>query len=484
MDALSIDGTQENAAIVFETGAGISEAEQREILEGIERAVRRPSLAEEKGAAAKKRAFFPLLVNLAGLLLLGAVLVIFQTSRGEERTAVRQGRALYNTAERALIREIRMETARELEAKDFEIGQFLTKLAGVDAELQELYSNNQELTAEQKAVEANLRLLQEEYTVNLSSLQDERSRILEAARAREASLRAQLDERASELAAQAERSREALSSAQREIERLSSDQEKGAAIEAQLSGLYTRAAAAINEDRLKDAAAILVSMRDFINTPSFQRLRSVQPRRAFYHSSINTLEGLILLAEKLNTAVAAASGGQGGVGYERALAELEERNAVLEEQVAGLSEAVAASGAEGSGLGRQVSELQSRIGGLQTQAAEQGRTLEEQRRTLEERQRSNAELSARTTELDRQIAALNQTLEERQRSNAELSARNAELGRQLTEAGQGAAALRQTVAERDGEIENLRTQNASLTANIESLTTQLTTIRQILGDQQ
>ncbi|MDR0641877.1 MAG: hypothetical protein LBG07_05385 [Treponema sp.] len=476
--------------IVFDSGSGISEAEQKGILEGIENAVRQNhrSLAGDKPVRAKKRALFPLLVNIAALLLLGAALVLFLRSQGEESAGPRRGAMLYNSTERALIREIRRETARELDAKEAEIDDFLAKLAGVDNELRELLSNNQELTAEQKVVEANLRRLQEEYTANISSLEDERSLILEASRAREASLKAQLDERAAELAAQAERSREALSSAQQEIDRLSSDQEKGAAIESQLSGLYVRAAAAINGGNLREASATLNAMRDFINTPSFQGIRSVQPRRAFYFSSISTLEGLIALSEKLNNAVAAAGSG----GYERALAELEERNAALEEQVAGLNEAVAASGAEGSGLGRQVSELQSRISALQTQSAQQGRTLEEQQKTLEDQRKTAEEQQRRNAELDRQLARLRQTTEEQQRSNAELTAQNSELtarnaglDQRLAEANQAGTALRQTVAERDTEIANLRAQNTEQTEQIRSLNTQLAAIRQVLqGEQQ
>jgi chromosome segregation ATPase len=475
----TLSGAGPDAGIVFDTGSGISEAEQRGILEGIENAVRRDRHVPDAGgpARAKKRALFPLLVNAAALLLLAAALALFMRSRGEEPAGTRRGAGLYDSTERALIREIRLETSRKLEAKDAEIGEFLLKLAGVDEELRELLSNNRELTAEQRLVEANLRRLQEEYTGSISSLENERSQILEESRAREASLKAQLDERAQEMAAQAERSRAALSSAQWEIDRLSSDQEKGAAIEAQLSGLYIRAASAINRGNLREAAVTLTTMRDFINTPSFQGVRSLQPRRGYYLSSISTLEELIALAEKLDSAVAAAGGG-----YGRTLAELEERNAALEEQVAGLNEAVAASGAEGSGLGRQVGELQSRISALQAQAVQQGRNLEEQRRAAGEQQRRNAEL-------DQQLALLRQDLEEQRRGNEELTARNSELAarsasldQRLTEAGQTGAALRQTVAEQEAEIDSLRTQNTEKDASIQALNSQLAAIRQLLQD--
>ncbi|MDR1443706.1 MAG: hypothetical protein LBI94_02390 [Treponema sp.] len=470
----SVSDNDLNAGIVFDTNSGISETEQRDILAGIENAVRRDrrSLAEIPPARAKKKGIlFPLLVNIAALVLLAAGLAAILVFRDAEETQIRGTTALYNSAERVLIREIRRDTALELEAKEREINTILAQLAGVDGELQDLYSSNQELTAEQKAIEANLQRLQEEYRSSLGSLQDDRSRILESSRAREASLRAQFDERAGELAAQAEQSREDLSRAREELERLSSDQEKGAAIEAQLSAMYTGAASAINGNRLKDAAATLNSMRNFINTPSFQGIRTVQPRRAFYLSSITTLEGLINLAESLNSAVEAS----GGSGQTTRIARLEEEKAALEEQVAGLNQAVNASDAEGSGLGRQVGELQNRIGGLQTQTAEQERTLNEQRRTLEERQRNITALTQQAAALNSQVTGLSQTAEERQRNITALTQQAAALNSRIT-------ALEQTAAEKDTEIETLRNTNSDQTARIESLTSQLATIRQALGD--
>jgi chromosome segregation ATPase len=497
--------------IVFDTESGISETEQREILEGIEQAVRREqhSLGESPWTGAKKRGIlFPLLVNVAGLVLLGLGLAFFLVFRDSAEIRVQGSTALYNSAERALIREIRRETSLELDAKEREIDSILAKLTGVDGELRELYSSNQELTEEQKITEANLQRLQEEYRGNLSSLQDERSLILESSRAREASLRAQFDERAGELAAQAERSEEALARARSELERLSTDQEKGASVEAHLSAMYLSAAATINAGRLGEAAATLNAMRDFINTPSFRSIRSVQPRRNFYLSSVTTLEELIGLAEKLNTAVESA----GTPTYERAIAQLEERNAVLEEQVESLNQAVSASDAEGSGLGRQLSELQRRIGDLQTRSAEQERTLADQRGTLEEQRgtlqeqersleaqrRTNAdlnrqlgELTTRNNDLSRQLAELTTRGEGLTRQLADQTSRGDELGRQLTdqttrnnELTQTVANLNRTLTERDGELLALSARNAEQAIQIQNLNTQLTTIRQVLQGEQ
>jgi chromosome segregation ATPase len=427
----------------FVVDSGLSDAEQREIFAGIERiALRnRESLSRDKTAVfrAKKRGgLFPLLVNIFALFLLAGAGFVLYFLRGRDEAALRQGNVAYSSTEWALIREIRRETARELEEKEGEIVSISSKLAGVDEELRKLYSSNEELTAEQRAVEADLQRLQEEYRSSLGSLQDERSRILEASRTREASLRAQLEAQTRELAEANEQSREALRAARAELDRLSGDQEKGAAIEAHMSGLYAEAAAQVNAGRLDAALKPLAAMREFINTPSFQAVRSIQSRKNFYLTGIATLEGVIAVAEKLNAAVAASGSGE----FDRTIAELEEKNAALSEQVAGLNQAV--SGTQSS-LSRQVTELQNRISGLQTQTAGQ-------QRSIAEKDSSIADLNTRNGALTQQINNLNQQL----------------------------VTLNQTVTERDAAIEELRRQGAEQTAEIDRLNGQLTNIRQTL----
>jgi chromosome segregation ATPase len=477
--------TGENPEAALVIGSGISDAEQREILAGIERlaARNRESLSRDKPAVfkAKKRGgLFPLLVNILALfLLVGAGLVLYFL-RGRDEAALRQGNVAYSSTEWALIREIRRETSRELEEKEREIVLIGSKLDEVDTELRVLHSSNEELTAEQRAVEANLRLLQEEYRSSLGSLQDDRSRILEASRSREAGLRAQLEARTQELTAVNEQSREALNAARAELERLSGDQEKGAAIEAHMNGLYANAASQVNAGRLEAALGTLASMREFINTPAFQSVRSIQARKNFYLTSIDTLEGVIAAAEKLSALVDASGAGE----FERTVAELEERNSFLQEQVAGLNQA--ASGAQSS-LSRQLTELQNRISGLQTQTAGQQRSIAEKDSSIADLSARNTTLTQLNTSLTQQVSSLNQqisglqtqaagqqrSITERDSSIADLSSRNTTLTQQI-------AALNQTLAERDTAIGTLRGESAEQTAEIERLNNQLTTIRQTL----
>jgi chromosome segregation ATPase len=459
-------------------GSGISEAEQREIIADIERiALRnRESLSRDKPAAfkAKRRGgLFPLLVNILALFLLaGAVLVLYFLHNRDE-AALRQGNMAYNSTEWALIREIRRETSRELEEKEGEIVSISSKLVGVDEELRKLHSSNEELTAEQRAVEADLQKLQEEYRTSLGSLQDERSRILEASRTREASLRAQLEARTQELTVANEQSREALGAARAELDRLSGDQEKGAAIEAHMTGLYADAAAQVNAGRLEAALKTLASMREFINTPSFQAVRSIQARRNFYLTSIATLEGVIAVAEKLSAVVAASAAGE----LDRTITELEEKNAALSEQVAGLNQAV--SGTQSS-LGRQLTELQSRISGLQTQTANQQRSISEKDSAIGDLNTRNSTLTQQLDTLNQQLSGLQTQTASQQRSISEKDSAIGDLNTRNGALTQQVATLNQTVTERDTAIEELRRQGAERAAEIDRLNAQLTNIRQTL----
>ncbi|GHU90025.1 hypothetical protein FACS189476_09680 [Spirochaetia bacterium] len=410
----------EDTGIVFDTTSGIPESEQRDILAGIENltAENRLSLSEDQKKSllrgriqAKKRGIaFPLIVNIAALLLLAGAVFLLYFFHDKDEVQIREGRAVYNSTERALIQEIRRETARELEEKENEIALIVSKLTGVDAELQELYSNNQDLTEEQRAVELNLQQLQEEYRHSLGALQNERSQILEASRAREAQLRAQLEERTRELALVSEQSSAALSAARSELDRLSSDTERAAAIEAQIGAYYAAAAVQIRGGNYSAAAGLLGIMREFLNTPAFHSIRSIQAWKDLYLTSINTLEGMITEAEKNAAAINALEAGSAVLMDKGDLAELEQtvadlqtQNSGLEENIAGLNRTLSANTTQVSTLTRQVGESQTRISTLQNQVTTQQRTLTERESTITNLQSQNDNLTRTVTARDSTI---------------------------------------------------------------------------------
>ncbi|MDR2258858.1 MAG: hypothetical protein LBE14_06890 [Treponema sp.] len=484
-----------SAGFVFDTASGISEEEQREILAGINSIAEknRRSLSADKAAfsAGKKGRVFPVLVNVAAVFILGGGFFLLSLFHGKEEVRVREGAAVYNPAERALIEEIRRETSSRLEAKENEISLMASKLTGVDAELQELQASvetmmgekeaelrkemneafdaerqrlvdqnlseaaiaermrqfdaeriarmNTELSAyrqrldtERTASESNLQKLQEEYRASLSNLQDERSQILESSRAREASLYAQLEARTRELTAVSEQSQAALSSARSELERLSGEQEKAAAIESQLGGYYAAVNNHIRAGRLEEAAEAVRGMREFLNTPGFQGLRAIQARKELYLSAADTLDIMIAEARKNSGGAAVKTPGTLEAGeLERAVTELQNRNVQLEETVAGLNRTIAAYGSQGSELGQRIAEIEESASAL---------------RTL------NQSLQQQVTDRETTITGLQSQ----------------------------SAAQSEIIAARDARISELQSANAVQAQTIDNLNTQLETIRQAL----
>ncbi|MDR1253111.1 MAG: hypothetical protein LBK62_13260 [Treponema sp.] len=451
-----------NDGIVFDLNAGISEEEQREILSKIngiaEKNRRSLSEAAEPESAAgtgsksrfkakKSGGLFPILVNTGAVILLAVGFLLLYSFQGKTDIQVREGTMVYNSAERALIEEIRKETESRIVAKEQEIALIVSKLEGVDEELRELYSSNQELSAEQLAVEDRLRSLQEEYRSSLIVLQDERSSILEDSRSREASLRAQLEARIRELAAASERNESALSSARRELEWLSREQEKAAAIEAQLGGSFAVVNDQILKNQLAEALETLRVMRDFLNTPAFQAIRSIQARKDLYAQAIDSMEAMV--EEMRRNQV---SGQPSGVDTEQSLTELMSENARLEENIAGLTRTIEAVNSQGSGLTLRLTELESQAADLRT---------------------ANSELQTRAASLETERTSLTQTVAARDNTITELRSQNAARDNTISE-------LRSQNAARDNTINELRSQNTVQSGEITNLNNQLTTIRQAL----
>jgi len=233
-----------NDNVFFDEKSGISIDEQKEILSQINGIAEKnkQSLSSgvinknEKVAAKKNSAVFPLAVNAAAIIiLLGGALSLFIIN-GKMDTQVRTGNAVYNLTERALIEEIRRDTADKIAEKESEMESISSRLVQIDDELLQLYSSNQELNAEQRAAQERLLAMQNTFREELAVLQDERSQILEASRSREANLRAVLDQRTREFAAAQQRASNDLESAMLELEKLTAEKDRIEALHALLSG--------------------------------------------------------------------------------------------------------------------------------------------------------------------------------------------------------------------------------------------------------
>jgi chromosome segregation ATPase len=417
--------------IKFDTGCGISEEEQREIFAQINAIAEKNRLSlsagtdgltgtgKKKGAkrrfkAKKSGGLFPILVNIAAAAALAGGFFALYTLQGKTDARVREGSKVYNTAERVLIDTIRKETSSRLESKENEISEIASQLENIDAQLRELNSSNQELTIEQQAAEDRLKSLQSEYRVTLASVQDERSRILEESRTRELSLQAQLESRTRELDLVSGQNAAIIDIAFGEMEQLSGEQSQAAIVEAQMGAFFANLNNRINENRLDEASEILQSMRSFLNTPAFQKFRSIQTRKEFYIQAINSFETLI---EEMRRNQAALASGIMPLdrSAEKMLADLQEENARLEKTIATFS-------TEGAGMVKRFDDLQKTV-----------ETLNNRTRTLEA---GSAEKDNQIRSLERNTASLNQTLT---RQDTVITNRNEVLGkiRSEIETGKG-----------------------------------------------
>ena len=429
--------SKSESEITFDVNSGICEDEQKEILAKINGIAedRRRELAAKAETNGKKSRFraeksgsrFPLIVNFAAIAALATGILVLASFQGKTDTQVRTGQKVYNSAERALIDEIRKDTYFRLEAKENEISEIRSKLEGVDSELRELHSGNAELTGEQHVSEDRLEALQEEYRTALAALQNERAKILEEARAREAVLQAQLESRTREFAGTAEHDSAAMELAHSELERLRGEQAQAATVEAQMGAFFANLNNQINENLLDEAMLTIQSMRNFLNTPVFMSLRSIRARRDLYNQSIDAFETMVEETQKYQQALAA------GVmptdaGVEKNLADLRERNAQLEQTIEAFT-------SEGSGTAQRLADLQRSES-----------TLKSTNTTL---QGNVARLEASSREKDSRISTLE--------SDLNTQTRNAETSQQRANNLQGEVTrLNQTVEARNNTITSVR----------------------------
>jgi chromosome segregation ATPase len=437
--------------IVFDSASGFSVEEQQEILEEINSLARETRLTvppETLKTAAKKRGIlFPVLVNIAALLLLalGFFLLMFFHSR--EEADIREGTIVLGLTERKLIQEIRQETSRLIGEKEREINDYLAKLAGADAEYKELEASVETLTEEQQQRAEYLLKVQDEYRGAITGLQEERARILEDARSRETELRAQAEARVRELSSRIEQSASELTAAQEELGRLASEQERVSRVESQLGGYYQRVNESIRAGDLDNAAALLGSMKEFLNTPSLQGIRSLESRKRSHLAAIGSLE--LGVAEALRAREETSSVSSGGASIDAALTEeveaLQKQIGTLEDTVRQQQTTIAAFSAQDSETGRLIAGYEEKVSGLQSQITEQQQTLNQrdasisalqvqvdgQREQIVEQDRRIVALQGQTENLNRTVSTRETTIAELQAQNAALTRANEDLSRQL-----------------------------------------------------
>jgi chromosome segregation ATPase len=408
-----------NNEIVFDSSSGISLEEQKEIMAKINGIAEknRSRLASLTGTPAqelsfsekinkiKKNMLFPVIVNAAALFILCAGAISIVSFNGKKDAQVRQGTAVFDITERALIDEIRKDTQAKIAAKEKEISTIASRLEDVDSQLNQLYSSNQELTAEQIAAQERLLVLQTAYRNDLNALNDERSRILEDSRSREARLRALLEERAREYAAAQQTASSELDSARDELSRLSNEQERNATLDAQLAGGLASISDLIQNGDYAQADATVQNLRELNNNTAVSSTRSFQARREFYNKSLDSVETMISHLRLTGGAEAA-----------KTQADLQAKNKDLEDKIGEMQKNLDAYSAGSSGLSQRINEMEASLSTLRTDKT----TLES---TVVEKDKTIASLESDKSNLTQTVSDLRTVSEKQEQDIADLQSR-------------------------------------------------------------
>ena len=319
----------------FDPDSGISEEDQKDVLQQIERVAtqNRMDVRPEEFAvkAAKRGILFPVLVNLAAIIALvgglGALYFFFQ--KGETQLSRSETGTI--TAEGKLIETFKKESEARLLEKNQQINQIQDRLQQIDKQRQDLQANmdskiqeresqlkasmaaeleaekarlqkqglsEKDITSRLTALEAqrnaesarqlaafraqaetdrqkadeNLKALQAEFDANLSKANLERQQVLDESKKREADLQAQLEQKTKEAASTQASSQQALAAFQ-------SQKQQEDLVAGQLVGLYTVVKADISARDYPKALASLQAIRDYVNRADVAVLPAIQQRR-------------------------------------------------------------------------------------------------------------------------------------------------------------------------------------------------------------
>jgi DNA repair exonuclease SbcCD ATPase subunit len=420
--------------ITFDKILGISEDEQKEILDGLDTLTKNnlASTVSMGKNAGKRGSFFPLLVNIVAVFVLAGGLITLWSLQVKEQEAFTAGDAKLSGAERQLIAEIRKETAEQLNEKDLEIADIREKLASIDIEIGNLQKEDAT-----EAIEARIRALmrqKDEYQARLVQLQTEKGKILEEARLKENSLKNKNDE-ISRLYAQ---TRSDLTEVQEQLQKITAQGEKADIVENQFRGYY-----AILDDQVKSglwnvAMETVSAMRELLETPSLQENRFFQAQKDSRRASFDALSSLI--AANLSSGVTVQlepppepSSERDSENQER-MADLEKNIATLTEQNAQYEKTIAANErtinsyknqgnsldaqqqtindlrTQNAGLQQTITTNNTTINDLRTQNAGLQQTITTNNTTINDLQTQNETLQQRTTQLQQQNDAIRQLL--------------------------------------------------------------------------
>jgi DNA repair exonuclease SbcCD ATPase subunit len=420
--------------ITFDKVLGISEDEQKEILDGLDTLTKNNlastvSMGKNMG---KRGSLFPLLVNVVAVVVLAGGLITLWSFQMKEQEAFTAGDAKLSGAERQLIAKIRKETAEQLNVKDLEIADIREKLVGIDIEIGNLQKEDAT-----EAIEAQIRALmqqKDEYQARLAQLQMEKGKILEEARLKENSLKNKNDE-ISRLYSQ---TRSDLTEVQEQLQNITVQGEKADVVENQFRGYYAILDAQVKSGLWNVALETISAMKELLETPSLQENRFFQAQKDSRRASFDALSSLIAANLSSGVTVQLApppepSSERDSENQER-MADLEKNIATLKEQNAQYEKTIAANErtinsyrnqesslntrqqtindlqAQNTGLQQTITTSNATINDLRTQNAGLQQTITTSNATINDLRTQNEALQQRTTQLQQQNDAIRQLL--------------------------------------------------------------------------
>jgi DNA repair exonuclease SbcCD ATPase subunit len=360
------DGRDEFA---FEPDSGISREDQKDIRHEIEKIATRNRIAvspeEFAVRAAKKGVLFPVLVNLAAIVVLvgGLAGLYFFFQRGETQLARSETGTI--TAEGKLIETFKKESEARLSEKNQQINQIQGRLQEIDKQRQDLQANmdakvqekenqlktamaaeldsektrlqqqglsEQDISRRLAAIEAqrnaesekqlaafrtqaeadrqksdeNLKNLQAEFNMSLAQANQERQQVLDESQKREADLQAQLEQKTQEAGS-------AQASSQQALAALQSQKQQEDLVAGQLVGLYSVVKSNIAAKDYPKAITSLQAIRDYVNSTSVAAFPSIQQRRDIDLFVVDSLTSYVqnqLSAASVDTSSLLAAAGQ------------------------------------------------------------------------------------------------------------------------------------------------------------------------------
>jgi len=224
-----------------------------------------------------------------------------------------------------------------------------------------------------------------------------------------------------------------------ELERLNSEQYRSSAVEDQIGAFFANLNRQISNNSLDEAERTIRALREFINTPAFGSLRSIQARKGLYIQAVNSFETIIESAKK--NPVSGNNSVQ-GTGQQ---SDFQARIALLEQELAEKNKTIEAFSSQGTSATRRLSELENNNKTLQQNLTQTTTQLQQAASDLQTEKQ-------RTATLTQTVSSRDTTIQQRDNSIKDLQQRI----NKIQDIVQGKAATDMTIGELSQSVSRIQ----------------------------